>query len=129
MIGLLGAIRFRVSERQVLTIKNVKREISATWNRIDRINQKPLLEYGAPNLQSVSLEITLDASLGVSPKYMLKKLETMAESAQAYDLVIGLERIGAHPWVLTKCSQAYDVILRGGEIYKATVSLSLQEYV
>lgn len=129
MIGLLGTIRFRVSERQVLTIKNVKREISATWNRIDRINQKPLLEYGAPNLQTVSLEITLDASLGVSPNYMLKKLETMAEAAQAYDLVLGLERIGAHPWVVIKCSQAYDVILRGGEIYKATVSLSLQEYV
>lgn len=129
MIGLLGSVRFMVSERKVLTFHNMKREISSSWSSIERIGQKPLVEYGGPNLQTVSLEITLNASLGAKPASLMRTLERMAESDQAYDLVLGRKRVGSHQWVITKCSQAYNIILRGGEIYKATLNLSLQEYV
>ena len=125
MIGLLGDIRFKVSERSVLTFRNLKREISATWNTMDRIGQKPLMEFGGPDLQTASLEITLDVALGVSPSELLETLEYMTESG----LILGKMLVGENPWVITKCSAAYDVILRGGEILKATVTLSLKEYV
>ena len=128
MVGLLGKIRFRVSEGHVLTFQKLKKEISSNWNTADRIGLKPLVEYGGPQLQKVSLEIVLDASLGVRPSRQLKQLERMTEAPQAYELVVG-RMVGKHKWVITKCSQAYDVVLRGGEIYRATVSLSLQEYV
>lgn len=129
MVGLFGGIRFRVSDGRVLTFRNFKKEISSDWNSMERIGQKPLLEFGGPKLQTISFEITLDASLGVPPRNMLNRLERMAEGGEAYDLVIGKKRIGSHPWVITKCSQAWNVILRKGEIYRATVTLSLQEYV
>lgn len=129
MIGVLGDIRFRVSDHYALTIRNMKHEISASWNTLDRIGLKPITEYGGPNLQAMSFEIILDASLGVKPRKMLQKLEQMAEGNEAYDLVLGRRLIGKNKWIITKCSMAYDVILRGGQIYKATVNLSLQEYV
>jgi len=129
VIGLLGDIRFRVSDKRVLTIRNLKREISASWNTMDRIGLKPLTEYTGPNLQTISFEMTLDASLGAKPRVMLRTLERMAEGQEAYELVLGRRLIGKNKWVITKCSAAYDVILRGGEIYKATVNLNLQEYV
>lgn len=129
MIGLLGDVRFRVRDGSTLTFKNLKREISTTWNKISRIGLKPLVEYGGPNLQMVTLEIMLDAGLGVKPVTLLKKLEAMTESANAYDFVLGKRRIGKNPWTITKCSQAYDIILRRGEVYRATVFLTLQEYV
>lgn len=129
MVGLFGGIRFRVSDSRVLTFRNFKKEISSDWNSMERIGQKPLLEFGGPKLQIISFEITLDASLGVPPRNMLSRLERMTEGGEAYDLVIGKKRIGSHPWVITKCSQAWNVILRKGEIYRATVTLSLQEYV
>lgn len=129
MIGVLGNVLFRVSDSRVLTIRNMKQEISASWETMDRIGLKPLTEYSGPNLQAISFEITLDASLGVKPRMMLQMLERMAEGSEAYDLVLGRRLIGKNKWVITKCSAAYDVILRGGEIYKATASLNLQEYV
>ena len=79
MIGLLGDIRFRVSDKRVLTIRNLKREISSSWNTMDRIGLKPLTEYAGPNLQTISFEMTLDASLGIKPRVMLQTLERMAE--------------------------------------------------
>ena len=129
MIGVLGNVLFRVSDSRVLTIRNMKQEISASWETMDRIGLKPLTEYSGPNLQTISFEITLDASLGVKPRMMLQTLERMAEGSEAYDLVLGRRLIGKNKWVITKCSAAYDVILRGGEIYKATASLNLQECV
>nr|DAE57782.1 MAG TPA: hypothetical protein [Caudoviricetes sp.] len=96
---------------------------------MDRIGLKPLTEYAGPNLQTISFEMTLDASLGIKPRVMLQTLERMAEGQEAYELVLGRRLIGKNKWVITKCSAAYDVILRGGEIYKATVNLNLQEYV
>lgn len=113
----------------MLTFKNLKREISSTWNTMDRIGIKPLVEFGGPNLQTASLDIVLDASLGVRPQKLLSNLERMTESGEAYSLVLGRQVIGKNKWVITKCSQAYDIILRNGGVYKATVSLMLQEYV
>lgn len=129
MIGLLGSLRFRVNDNKVFTFNNMKREVSASWNTMERIGQKPISEFGGPNLQTISLDITLDASLGVRPRQLLEVLERMTESGQASELVIGRKMVGKNKWVITKCSQAWDVILRGGELYRANVSLSLQEYL
>lgn len=129
MIGLLGSLRFRVNDNKVFTFNNMKREVSASWNTMERIGQKPISEFSGPNLQTISLDITLDASLGVRPRQLLEILERMTETGQANELVIGRKMVGKNKWVITKCSQAWDVILRGGELYRANVSLSLQEYL
>lgn len=129
MIGLLGGLRFRVNDSKVFTIHNMKREISASWNSMERIGQKPISEFGGPDLQTVSFDITLDASLGVKPRQLLGVIEQMTESGEANELVIGRKLVGKNKWVITKCSQAWDVILRGGELYRANATLSLQEYL
>lgn len=129
MVGLLGGIRFRVTDGRALTFQNLKRDISAQWNTIERIGMKPLAEFGGASLQTASLEIVLDAGLGIRPRKQLEKLEDMVESGAVYDLVVGRRRVGRNKWAITKCSAAYDIILRRGEIYRAKVTLSLQEYV
>lgn len=129
MIGLLGGLRFRVNRNQTMTFKNFKREVSATWNSIDRIGMKPLTEFGGADLQKVTIEITLDASLGIKPRKIIDTIDRMIEEGEVNDLIIGKKRVGKNRWSITKASQMWDVILRGGELYKATLNLSLQEYV
>lgn len=129
MIGLLGSIRFRVNRNQVLTFKNFKREVSAAWNIMDRIGMKPLTEFGGAELQKVTLEITLDASLGVKPRKLMAAIDNMIETGEVNDLIIGKRMVGKNKWAITKVSQGWDVILSGGELYRATLNVSLQEYV
>ena len=129
MIGILGNLRFRVNDSQVFTFQNLKREISASWNTMDRIGQKPLSEFSGPDLQTMSFDVTLDVSLGVKPRYLLEVLERMTESGEVNTLVIGKKMVGNNKWVITKSSEAWEVVLRGGELYRATVSLTLQEYL
>lgn len=95
---------------------------------MERIGQKPLPFFQGASLQTMTMEIVLDASLGVRPRGMLNQIEQMVESGQAEILVIGRQRIGNGRWVITKSSEAWDVIQRRGELYRATMSLTLQEY-
>ena len=128
-VGAFGnQLVFRVSDQMVLTFKNFKREVKANWGSMDRIRQKPLPFFQGPDLQSITLEIVLDASLGVRPRKILNKISQMVESGQAETLIIGRQRVGNGKWVITKCSEAWDVILQKGELYRATLSLTLQEY-
>ena len=49
--------------------------------------------------------------------------------AEVNELIIGKKVVGKNKWVITKTSQEWNVILRGGELYRATLNVSLQEYV
>lgn len=129
MIGLLGNLRFRINDSRVFTFQNLKREVSASWSTMERIGQKPLSEFNGPDLQTISFDITLDASLGVKPRYFLEVLERMVEAGEVNTLVIGKKKVGKNKWVITKSSEAWEVVLRGGELYRASVSLTLQEYL
>ena len=128
-VGALGCrLVFHVSDWRVLTFRNLKREVSGNWSSMERIGQKPLPFFQGASLQTMTMEIVLDASLGVRPRGMLNQIEQMVESGQAEILVIGRQRIGNGRWVITKSSEAWDVIQRRGELYRATMSLTLQEY-
>ncbi len=128
-IGTFGKLRFAVSDKEVLTFQKMKRQVSADWSTIERIGKKPLAVFSGPELQSIGFTIILDASLGVPPRQMLDTLEQMVESGNAQYLIIGKERVGKHRWVITKSSETWNTILVKGELYRASVDLSLQEYV
>ena len=128
-VGALGSrLVFQVTHWRELTFRNLQREVSGNWSSMERIGQKPLPFFQGASLQTMTMEIVLDASLGVRPRGMLNQIEQMVESGQAEILVIGRQRIGNGRWVITKSSEAWDVIQRRGELYRATMSLTLQEY-
>lgn len=128
-IGTFGTIRFKVSDQQLLTFQNLKREITGSWNVMERIGKKPLTVFSGPELQTVSFRIILDAGLGVPPRKTLKKIEDMVEQGIASYLIIGKQQVGKQRWVVTKSSEVWERILVKGELFRATVDLTLQEYV
>lgn len=129
MIGSLGTLIFSVSDNRIFTFKNLKRELSANWSSTERIGLKPLPQFGGAKLQTLSLEITLSAWLGIKPREMLKKIEKMVEAGEANPLIIGENIVGEHEWIITKSSETWDYILNKGELVKAKVTINLQEYL
>ena len=128
-IGTFGKLRFKISDREALIFQNMKREMSGKWNQMERIGQKPLVSFGGPELQKITVTVVLDAGLGVSPRDLLEEMEEMAERGTAEYLIIGQRQVGSGRWVLVKSSEAWDKILNKGELLRATAELTLQEYV
>ncbi len=129
MIGTLGnKIVFEVSDAAVMTFQSMSREISGRWAEHEAMGVKPKPEFLGPGNQSISLPITLSSALGVRPRTVLQTVEDMVESGAAEYLVIGTKPVGKNPFRLTGSSETWDRVYSKGELAKATVTITLEEY-
>lgn len=128
-IGTLGKnIIFEVSDKQVLTFYEMTREISGRWATHDVVGAKPKTEFLGAGLQTASLTITLSAALGVKPRAVLEAVEAMVEAGTAEYLILGASPVGKNPFRLVGSSETWDSIYNRGELAKATMTISLEEY-
>lgn len=129
MIGTLGSkIVFEVSDEKVLTFSGMTREITGRWTDHEVMGAKPKPEFLGPGNQVITLPITLSAALGVRPRDMLETVEAMVESGEAEYLVINNRPVGKNPFRLTGSSETWDKVYNHGELAKATLSITLEEY-
>ena len=128
-IGTLGRnIVFEVSDDRVLTFSELTREITSRWTNHEPQGVKPKPECLGPGLQTASLTITLSATLGVRPRDVLEAIENMVENGTAETLVIGNRPVGSNPFRLTGSSEAWNTVYNRGELARATLTISLEEY-
>lgn len=130
VIGNLGSkIVFSTSDTKILTFNDFSQKISSKWATHDIIGKKAKSEFLGPELRSITLKIILNATLGVKPTAIINTLEKMVETGEAQVLVIGNKRIGNYLWKITSMSESWDVIYTKGELVKASISLTLEEYI
>lgn len=129
MIGTLGPVLiFTVSDDYVLTFDGMTREVSGRWATHETPGIKPRAEFLGPGLQSVSLPITLSASLGVKPRLMLEIIEQMVETGDAEYLILGFRPVGKNRFRITGSSESWDLVYNRGELARAKLTLTLEEY-
>ena len=127
-IGTLGPIVFEVSDKKVLTFKGMTRDVSGRWTEHEVMGVKPKPEFLGPGNQKITLPITLSANLGVKPRKMLELVERMVESGDAEYLIIKCRPVGRHPFRLTSSSETWGDMYRHGELAKASLTITLEEY-
>ena len=128
-IGTLGRnIVFEVSDETALILQEMTRETSGRWAIHEDMGAKPKAEFLGPGLQAVNLTIYLSAGLGVRPRSVLEAVEGMVEAGTAEYLVIGNRPVGKDPFRLTGSSETWSTIFSRGELVKAALSITLEEY-
>ena len=128
-IGTLGRnVVFEVSDDRVFTFSELTREVTSRWTNHELQGVKPKPEFLGAGLQTASLTITLSATLGVRPRDVLEAIENMVENGTAETLVIGNRPVGSNPFRLTGSSEAWNTVYNRGELARATLTISLEEY-
>lgn len=122
-------IIFSVSDRKVQTFKDMTRTVGSQWATHSRIGRKDQVEYLRPALQKITFTMELDAWYGVNPRAMLDKLAALAERGTVNTLVIGGRRVGNYRWRITDLSEEWETIYNRGELTRAKVSVTMQEYL
>lgn len=129
-IGSFGKlIVFETSDSRVLNFKDFQKTVSANWGKHERIGKKPLSEFLNPQLQGITFTVTLNAQHGVRPRKTLENIENAIESGRVESLVVGAGKVGKNKWKITQMSETWDTILSHGELMKATLNLTLEEYL
>ena len=129
MIGTLGTdLVFTVSDNYVFTFAGMTRDVSSRWATHETPGIKPRAEFLGPGLQTVSLPITLSSNLGVKPRQMLERVEQMVETGDTEYLILGYRPVGKNRFRVTASSETWDVIYNQGELARAKLTLTLEEY-
>ncbi|MGL5435989.1 MAG: phage tail protein [Lachnospiraceae bacterium] len=120
-------LKFETSDKRILSFTGFKREVKARTVIHTPIRAKPIIEFLGSELQSITFTITLNASWGVSPKKIEKKLIKCIENGMVAPLVIGKRSI-CKKAMLLEMSESYGIVLKGGEVYSAQMDLTMTEY-
>ena len=128
-IGSLGSlITFEVSDKKILTFKDLQVNASGSWSYHDIISKKPRSEFNGAELKDSSFSIVLSAEHGVKPRETLDKIVKAVESGTVMSFTLGGKIIGSN-WIIKSNSGMYDIVMNKGEVAKATVKITLEEYV
>lgn len=129
-IGNFGKlIIFETSDAKVLNFNDFQRTVSANWTEHERIGKKPKSEFLNPELQGLTFSIVLDAGHGVRPRSTIDTIEKAVESGRVESLVIGGKKVGKNKWKITQMGEAWNTVFNKGELVRATLNLTLKEYV
>lgn len=130
MIGNFGSrIVFETSDRKILTFSGLSQKVSGKYSKHSIIGQKDRPEFTGPGSRSVSFKILLDVNLGIRPQDIIKNIEDAIEQGEVEYLVIGGKPIGKNRFYISSVSEAMDVVLSNGGIARATLSITMEEYI
>ena len=129
LIGYFGTNRFEVSDSKILTFDDFQRDTAAQFESINRIGKKPLTEYIAPGLDTISFSIKANAMLGVNPRNVLDSWAQIATEGNPNILAVGNKIIGTDQWVLKSASESWEKIDGKGNVLESTITLGFEEYM
>ena len=130
VVGTLGRKTvFEVSDDRALLLQNMSRDISGRWTTHTTFGSKPKAEFLGAENNAVSITIYLSSNLGVKPRRVLDAVKAMVERGTAEYLIIGGRPVGNRPFRLVSSSESWNKLYSRGELAKATLSISLEEYV
>lgn len=128
-IGSLGKlITFEVSSQKVMTFSGMQQSIKGRWTTHAPIGKKPIKEFLGPDTRTISLQIKLNASLGVKPRSVLTSIENAVENGTPLTFVIAGKKIGTGQWIISSASETWGVVLSKGELVTCNLQLNLEEY-
>ena len=129
MIGSFGDVVFEVSSERVRTFRDFQIQRSAKYSEHAIHGRKGLLEFSGLSASTASLNIRLDAGLGVNPKEELTALRDILNNHKALLFILDGEPQGDGLWVLESLSESYEIIDNKGAVIAVEVSLKLKEYI
>ena len=123
-----GGIIFKVNSNQVFSFRKMKRSYSARWASHSIVGDKPKMEFQGPGMQELTIDVVLDAELGVKPLAMLNKFRAAAENGTVAYFYVGGKKVSPNKFYISGGSETWDRIWNQGELVKATASLTFGEY-
>lgn len=128
-IGNFGKkIIFEVSSKKILTFENFKRENTGRWATHPRIGKEPLRQFLGPDATVTTFTIRLDARHGVKPRKTIDTIVDYVKKGTPDTLVIGGKKVGTTKQTINSISQTWDEVWNRGELVRATVEITMQNY-
>lgn len=130
MVGNFGSrIVFETSDRRILTFSGMTKKVLGKYAKHSVVGKKDRTEFTGPGNISITFKILLDVTLGVKPREVMDRIEEAVENGETEYLVIGGKPLSQNKFCILSASEAFDVVMSHGEIARATMTISMEEYL
>ena len=129
MIGSYGDIVFEVSSERVKTFRDFQIQRSAKYSEHAIHGRKALLEFTGLSPASLSINIRLDAGLGLNPQEELNMLYEVLNNHITMPFILDGEPQSDNLWVLESIDEKREIIDNHGTLIAAEITLKLKEYI
>lgn len=130
VIGNFGSwIVFEVSDQSVITFSAMTQKVTGKYSKHSAVGQKDRPEFTGPGNRSVSFKMLIDIDLGIRPREVMERIEEAVETGETNYLVIGGRPVGNNKFYISSVSEAVDVVTNGGGIARATLNVTMEEYL
>ena len=128
MIGVFGPLKFQVSNNKILTFDDMNISRSMKTAQHDVPWYKGRLEVTGEELDEVTMNIILNASLGVRPRRQAEIIRQLMHQKVAHYLVIGGLSVMDRRCIIIKMGENWKYILNGGEVPDIMIPVTFKEY-
>jgi hypothetical protein len=125
-LGALGDVVFEASAEKVRTWQDMKRSGEARWATHEVFAGKPVKEFIGPGLDTITLQVRLDARLGLVPLDEVKALRRLRDTGAVNQLTLGGELVG--DYTVKSLSEDQRRFDPAGVLVTVVVDLTLEEY-
>ncbi|MCD8364783.1 MAG: phage tail protein [Clostridiales bacterium] len=123
-----GSIKFSVSSSKVFSFNNMKRSYSGRWASHNIIGKRPKMEFQGPDLDEITIEVILDAEMGVTPRSVMNDFRSAAKSGKVGYFYVGGSKVAVNKFYIEKGTENWNEIWNKGELVRATAQLTFKEY-
>lgn len=127
-IARWGDITFKVNSDLVFSFTKMKRTYSARWANHDIIGKRPKMEFQGPGMDEITIDVILDAELGVKPRKTMKQFRTAAKKGSVAYFYVGGKKVAKNKFYIASGTENWDEVWNKGELVRATTSLTFGEY-
>lgn len=129
MIGYFGPIIFETSDKKILNFSNLVHNAEGRFGYHEVINNKPKSEFEGPALETIEFNVNLNGNNGIKPADEIERWLEIVRNGEAHPLVIRGRVIGEDLWSCVSISNAWNVVMKAGELFSANITVSLEEYI
>lgn len=121
-------IKFYVRAEKQLSFTDMKRSSSGRWATHNIIGKRPKTEFLGPAMDEITMDVILDAEMGINPRWAMKRFRTACKKGEAHYLYIGSKKACRNKMAISSVTESWDRIWNNGELVRAVVSVTFSEY-
>ncbi len=125
-IATFGSVVFETSADLLRTWSSFQRKAGIRLAAHEVLDGKPVTEFIGPGLDEISLQVKLDAGLGVNPIAEINALRAIRDAGQANSFTVHGRNLGT--FTLEAVEEDWTAVDNTGLLLSATATLKLKEY-
>ena len=123
-----GDIKFAVNSERIFSFRGMKRSYSARWATHNIIGKRPMVEFQGPDLDEISIEVILDAEMGVRPRSALYSFRKAAKNGKVAYFYVGGKKVAVNKIRITSGTDNWNEIWNQAALVRATAQITFKEY-